>query len=218
MSNQLFTCPFCGRNNFRSQRGVAQHQNANPKCDRGRHKCFGPDHFPTKISDNFSTQQLIPTRGRSEQVVIAQCCQTTSNDEDTSDTENGDDFAMNVDDADEMSDNYSTNGDEPTNPISNRKMLDDFKIHSEWAASKLCPFTHDEKNAIALLDRLRKSKASLNLYESVTEWHFRSVGASSAPWRKCGAMRSIIILTFGGLVRSKFCLNRSKLSLVNRIQ
>ena len=40
------------------------------------------------------------------------------------------------------------------------EILDDFSKHSEWARSNLASFTEHQFLAIALLDRLRKTKAS----------------------------------------------------------
>ena len=57
------------------------------------------------------------------------------------------------------------------------KIIDNFNEHVEWARSNLLDFTTDVKNAITLMSSLRKTKASLDTYETVMDWHFRSTGS-----------------------------------------
>ena len=57
-------------------------------------------------------------------------------------------------------------------------------IRSNWdkyvsRARSYTPFSQDMKNAIKLLGTLRQSKASMDTYEGVMEWHFRTIKAVS---------------------------------------
>ena len=56
-------------------------------------------------------------------------------------------------------------------------MLYDWRKYCTSAPSRFLPnFTKAEADAIELLVELRKSKASLNTYERVMKWHFKSTG------------------------------------------
>lgn len=60
----------------------------------------------------------------------------------------------------------------------NTEILADWQKYTCWAKQHLLPdFTKSEANAIKLLATLRKTKASLDTYESVMEWHLQSTGA-----------------------------------------
>ena len=68
-----------------------------------------------------------------------------------------------VTDASEFQEIYDTTIDET------------FKVHLRKAA-KFLPMNKDQVEAIKLLTILRRTKASLNTYETVCEWHFRANG------------------------------------------
>ena len=56
-------------------------------------------------------------------------------------------------------------------------MLYDWRKYCTSAPSRFLPnFTKAEADAIELLVELRKSKVSLNTYERVMKWHFKSTG------------------------------------------
>jgi hypothetical protein len=53
---------------------------------------------------------------------------------------------------------------------------DDFRDYCRYRCRYSAPFSRDWRNAIELLDRLRRTKASLDTYESIMLWHFRASG------------------------------------------
>ena len=55
----------------------------------------------------------------------------------------------------------------------NHTICANFRTYIDYAYQHLLPFTHAEASAIRLLIRLRQTKASLQTYESVMEWHLK---------------------------------------------
>ena len=51
-----------------------------------------------------------------------------------------------------------------------------FQVYIRHARRSFQNFTKSQRRAIRLLVRLRKTKASLDTYESIMEWHFREIG------------------------------------------
>ena len=53
---------------------------------------------------------------------------------------------------------------------------DDFRAYCRYRCQNSAPLSRDWRHAIELLDRLRRTKASLDTYESIMLWHFRASG------------------------------------------
>ena len=67
--------------------------------------------------------------------------------------------------------------EQPDEVVPIAEIIDNFNKYVEWARSNLLDFTTNVKNAITLMSSLQKTKASLDTYETVMDWHFRSTGS-----------------------------------------
>jgi len=87
-----------------------------------------------------------------------------------------DDGQFDVDDDDDDDDNFDHDFDEPDDRILLRQhsLLEDFKEYAAYANKNFIPFTKLERHAIKLMVVLRQTKASLDTYESVMEWHLQT--------------------------------------------
>ncbi len=79
--------------------------------------------------------------------------------------------------------NYLSSDDEadykepehPGNKPPNTQIRDNFREYCKEAPNKFMPFTRTQITAIKLMDTLRQKKAPLNAYESLMDWHIRSM-------------------------------------------
>ena len=67
-------------------------------------------------------------------------------------------------------------GNSQTKLVPITEIIDNFNKYVEWARSDLLDFTTNAKNAITLMSSLQKTKASLDMYETIIDWHFHSTG------------------------------------------
>ena len=157
---------------------------------------YGIRHTASYLHNNRRIQRLIPTQGKSdlraasEAIVRLQCILQTK------DLENGteqEEFILDVYEdghADEDFGGFPMIDDDSKNPVAveeitleqsdkvvpTAEIIDDFNKHAEWAGSNLLDFTTNVKNVIMLMSSLRKTKASLDTYKTVMDWHFCSTG------------------------------------------
>ena len=195
MASQLLSCPYCTCKDFKTQRGLTQHQQNSTKCRDLLQRKYGIRHTAIYPHDNIRIQHLIPPK---EGVIYVQPakqlfdCNAFSQ---TKDLDNGteqEEFIMDVYEdgpADEdfggfpMIDDSSNNSvaveeitlEQPDELVPPAEIIDDFNEHVEWARSNLLDFTTNVKNAIMLMSSLRETKASLDTYETIMDWHFRSL-------------------------------------------
>ena len=197
MASQLLSCPYCTHKDFKTQRGLTQHQQNSAKCRDLLRQKYGIQHTAIYPHDNIRIQRLIPMQGKSDlcaaskTIVRLQCISQTK------DLDNGteqEEFIMDVYEdgpADEdfggfpMIDDNSDNSvaveeitlEQSDELVPTAEIIDNFNEHVEWARSNLLDFTTDVKNAITLMSSLQKTKASLDMYRTVMDWHFRSTGS-----------------------------------------
>ena len=196
MSTQTYSCPYCRRSDFKSRRGLTQHQKNTPKCRAQVCSKFGVKHNPTLPHNNIPTQQLIPTLGRNPSLAI-----TPTLDKSPSlklgDVTNHDKFAPNDartcreqkhcdvepadftslnDDTDESDGRLSVGTADANENNPSLQLITDFNKYAIWATHNLIKFTSNQVAAIRLVSTLRKTKAPLTQYETVLDWHFRVTG------------------------------------------
>ena len=86
--------------------------------------------------------------------------------------------------------NIHGNGDENNTPI-NQTILSNFKQYVALKTNNPIPLTDIEVKAINLLALLRKTKASLETYDMVMEWHLKSSGLLK-DWQSLGSSFSYL--------------------------
>ena len=60
--------------------------------------------------------------------------------------------------------------------VAEKAMRQQFQQYCDKAAHTFLPFTKAEVSAIRLMDTLRRKKCSLDSYDSILEWHFKTTG------------------------------------------
>jgi len=202
----LFICNFCGRQDFRSKRGLALHQSTNKKCHAAIKAAFhipSQMNFPAFHSDKATA--LKPAKqaeevGNTTQIQSKSTPEKTgvhsrnvasypkkrdfdafqdgqeadlmnmSTSEDSSNIPEGVVEEPEVDSEQEELDNSEPEmGSDPTL----RTFFQKYVKH--WQSKR--PFLTNEIDAIKLLQKLRKSKAALNTYEDIMQWHLECKGS-----------------------------------------
>jgi len=213
MEKYTLTCPYCNHAGFKSGGALTQHKQKSVACRAAILASVGVDNGyvtapeflscvpisqpktapgygqidddaakagPETIANNTITR---PTPRVQEQLDYYDAYQTAR--EDQSD----DDMVRFSDDDDEVGNNDqdANNDDEELAEwaVSNRQcMLQDFKEYVENSSDN-AQFTHNQLTAINLMSVLRKTKASLDTYDTVMEWHLRSNNLLH-PWESVG--------------------------------
>jgi len=185
----IFKCKGCGRANFKSATGLTQHQQRNRVCQPGYiERSYGKFDLDNDINGDGSlglllgllptttvmrptTRQSLATRAELEEPgegtddedasYVGIEDDDSAMDEDNSATDD-DNSAMDDDNSDDVSTNFD-------NPLG--KIRSNFERYVETAQYSL-HFDKNESLAIDLCHRLRQSKASLDTYEEVMQWHF----------------------------------------------
>ena len=159
MASRHLQCPFCGREDFKSAKGLTQHQNRSQYCRRqlsaSIYGATGPN-FASSMPKRATTT----THCSKRQKIAPHCLPAV-------DANNEED----IDDASFVA--FDDNASET--PITkyeaqfNTEIRANFRTHVSYAYQHLLPFTNAESCAIRLLLRLRKTKASLKTYECIME-------------------------------------------------
>ena len=180
MASKQLVCLGCGRDDFKSQRGLTQHLNANKWCQNPNlNNFFGKVvglNLQKRLCQSVAQNQSKKTRIAAYFASVAgkenqNTKLSTSNllpyaldDE----VEEADDFLINYESDDE---HHENNSNPPDTTI-----RDDFLKYVESKQSISFNFSKYEANAIRLLKVLRKSNASLVTYDAISEWHLRATG------------------------------------------
>lgn len=192
MATTKIVCAHCGRNNFKSTRGLTQHQMTPGLCNS---KMWRSSEIKSK--DNFANEfthfaAVICTNGRHNVEQIAKSTglsSETGREQQTSNgnsnfTESSQDIEYDLGRFSPMSAaNYSSD-EESTDETESQSSVQcvteiqsNFKSYVAWAHKNVDQFDKNEKDAIDLLRRLRQTKSSLQTYEGIMEWHLRTMGA-----------------------------------------
>ena len=201
MDEEFLECEYCGRSNFRSQSGLTKHQ-LNPN----KGGCFGKIRASYGATANFKTAAAYlpcdavfkPTKqeiGGKDAVQYAQMISElgamaakyydlpSKTMEPFWVTESQKQATQSQIDHD-MEDNFgqvyhgSDSDDdflEITQSSVDSSMLDNWQAYLKRAAD-FAPFSGKQESAIKLLLDLRRTKASLDTYESLMRWHLETVG------------------------------------------
>jgi hypothetical protein len=209
MSSYL-SCPYCGRTNFSTKRGLSQHQQRNKYCLNKINESFGMRRDTTMIAHDYLQMTTIlkpSTQQYSVQTAFASAVPAQSTVAQPSEPVQQRNNKRTFSDVESMSSNDSVQtvnddglfdlqfaeivnepGEYPASPASSStKSGPDFSLREQFKLFMgkqigCGVFTQDEVNAIKLLCTLRKTRAPLSAYESVMHWHFVSNG-SLHPWQ-----------------------------------
>lgn len=193
MAPTLYSCIYCPRGGFESQRALTQHVRSSKKCLLLRTKGFKS----RKVSQNanellslvalrgpqsgnnlgqynnryaLNSSQSTPTR---EQNVWNRESNTGQNEPQSDDDYQG--MMLDDDNKDPQSSNDACSDVGTSDPRVSKIMLEDW-LEYEKKAKSFSSFTRMEVNSMQLLSILRQSKASLNTCDKVMEWHFEANG------------------------------------------
>jgi hypothetical protein len=195
MSTSLHICEFCGRGDFDTPRALTHHQQRNKACLQSlKAKALGnreyrvphdyiqclPIKTGTDRENTGDTQDKSTTGAHSgaptnktgqldQDLVVAKKNQhlTFNYKEDEIDAGFGMDQDENEQDFEEAT---VEAGDV------NQEIVRDFRKYCVKAEKYFVPLNRKERQAIRLMDHLRKTKASLDTYEAIMEWHLKETG------------------------------------------
>ena len=174
--SETLTCPYCKRSDFKSARGLTQHQTQNLRCKTKKLSLMPkrsgnkPGH---KIICTVIEEPLPRTTKTRLPRIRFTCNQSVLQPQTNVHLPQDDDNLMDYD-----VDSTHDPGTENVNPDINifpdppitglRTMFDKYVCYAE---TKLDPFTPNQEQAIKLLSVLRQTSASLNTYEAILHWH-----------------------------------------------
>ena len=194
------SCPFCDRTNFACQRALTQHQQRNEKCYARLCESVGADSGYTTAHESFSCAKTnagfndhdlaaLATNmfHRSSRLGAMQVhfdklqrkvlhnlggYQTAREVESDADNEQSDDDgAMFLGD----NDNEAVEEQPAVYIKPDETIRANFTYYCEFA-EELVEFPPDKEAAIKLMHTLRQTKASLDTYNTIMEWHLKSNG------------------------------------------
>ena len=190
MATDLYRCKYCGKAKFTTLRGLNSHQQQTPKCKKKMLQEFGLDiqgkfarhmmktsmvFYPSSkqsgaalanVERYFESNQVVGTSS------VARLPNSTIEDDATS---------TNLDPFNYDDDNFPVD-DEPAMPaeedlgVFSTQLRDNFDKYIDFTHKDLIPLTSVEIDAITLMARLRKTKASLDTYDDIMDWHLRRTG------------------------------------------
>ena len=163
MASKPHECPFCGRKDFKSSKGLTQHQNRSQHCTR--QACTSVYGKPmTDFSSKIFIRATTTSFGSKRQKIASHC-------RPTSDVHGEEDinFATFLD----LEDQESVDSVAPCDTQTNHEICTHSRTYVAFANQRLLPFSRTEATALRLLFKLGQTKASLNTYESIMEWHLR---------------------------------------------
>ena len=191
-NNMAITCSYCQKK-FTSNRGLTQHQQRNEKCFRQLSAVAGTGPKPPQASCGVALSALNlakqrqkehyagPKKGKKARKLGPSTSQSALQNAEFAGQyhSDNDDVGIYSDGSEEEEDVEEANSDDEEAlgaPQIDESMLANFKNYVAGAPN-LAPFTSQEVQAIKLMAVLRRTKASLDTYESVMEWHLKTVGA-----------------------------------------
>jgi len=189
MNAQPILCPYCNKQ-CATDTGLRRHISSKPSCKEKELRGLQQKNVGHKTA--FDYMEMV--EGPQSSSKRRKLCDTNSqkmgkttgpnlqNDQQTDDdsTNLGDDFHMqhgyNTDSSDDDEPDFVVNNTTPLDSI-----LNDFEEYVENYDSIYHDFVHKEKTAIDLLGRVRATKASLDTYESMFEWHIQAIKGFNGP-------------------------------------
>ena len=179
-SRILFACKHCGKDRFRSQKGLDYHQQFSKICDPQ-----AEDNLAQYASQQQETRLELETQDPAKVPGIEPTLATDpgrlqENPELPPNQEQDQWNLWEDDDSDDDDDD-----DEPP-PLLHIVPPDDHDVSTEALDRFIkfvqqtdidyCPFSRDETSAVQLLHVLRRKRATMDTYEEVMEWHYRASG------------------------------------------
>ena len=188
-----YACRHCGRSNFKSQKGLTQHLNSHSVCSlKEKQITLKIAHLSTSKQKQLSSatdtpdHAQMPTKLRrmdkndcptSKDAGLAHAgaskARFTRDSGQKLGLESDDDNGFLDMESDESEDEREVNEEKVHLPV-DTETLQNFKDYVLNARQHFLPFTKEEAEAIKLLDTLRKKRATLDTYDDVMLWHFRS--------------------------------------------
>lgn len=196
MTDVSIVCPYCKRNDFASRRGLSQHILKTKACSKqDRAAVFSKDEG-YMTADEFLEMAEIFRRNKRLDVTQAHkdfvyFHKKTANgrqeyvlkfDENAFGMEHeyddnlDDDSHVDYDDGEEYEENSLGDYIPVANHQPDESIRDDFDEYMKFAENHLIQFSRAEQVAVELMSLLRRTKASLDTYESIMEWHFLATG------------------------------------------
>ncbi len=203
MAFRYYRCPYCARDDFTSARGLTQHQNTNRLC-RTLSCAFVDNEVSENLAHRYvplstaTINQSRPDSGedknnseQEKEVPLpppSPIRRNLQNDSNVS-IDHGVDLSMmsisstESNDYDDLGvsllfddDNCNDFTKQPQISSFDQSIRRNFKDYVEYAQHTFEPFDKIERNSIMLLSTLRRTKASLDTYEDIMEWHLRCNG------------------------------------------
>jgi hypothetical protein len=197
MASQL-RCVHCGRSDFCSQKGLSQHQMSNQKCFlaiqstvKKETKNASVAHAHLKLSSVLKTNFMQNPALLKQIAMLSELDQGSTKTDLTTTNPNKRPFAALQEEEELEFPQYSDNEDydifnsdnEEVEEVqmeqteqANEALRQSFQAHvTNWEKKRA--FTRPELSAIKLLHLLRKTTASLTMYESIMKWHFEANGS-----------------------------------------
>ncbi len=189
------TCPYCKRDNFKTQRGLNQHVNASTYCRDQRQAQIGvvgakrASDYPLPSAKSTKLQCMLVDDALAWQKLSANGDKMRQMQDDHRNA-TGDDIEMHNDsfvfDDDDFydaldahaandNDNYFGTGGNGSGAAS-RETIDSFKEYVAFAQKKHGDLSKQDQGSIKLLSILRQAKAPMCLYETILDWHLRQIG------------------------------------------
>ena len=191
------TCPYCKRDNFKSQTGLKQHVNATTYCREQRLANIGvagakrAADYPLPCAQRAKLQGMLDGDELTWPTLFANndkmgqmqdnCCRNATPNHDA-DLQN-DNFVLDDDDFYAALDAYADNDNENNVNLAgdeaqggSRETIDSFKEYVARAQKKHGDLSKQDQGSIKLLSILRRAKAPMCLYETILDWHLREIG------------------------------------------
>ena len=188
MSRRLFRCAYCGRSDFLSKGGLAQHVQRNANCKAKELASLSGLGVRPETVDDFAVLTTVGRGKKRDDLLAVQRGECGSVGETLTTKVKNHALGSNYDSSDDN--NFGTawgeDSDEREDGLSgkeqsdgdahgpNRTILSDFLEYEKRAVENFEDFCANEKNAIELMALLRKGKASLDTYQSMMQWHLRA--------------------------------------------
>ena len=181
MASKYYKCVYCGRDNFLSQRGLTQHIAQNAECAEKEIKAltcqpivepFAHDSVSFRTISSTRDAQKVPTMLQTFPHLLTKSVET--NDQITDKTSMIEDYTETFGGQDDDSDSEESWPD--TNVRIDKAILHDFVQYEQKARKTFLRLSSKERDAIELMSILRRSKASLAIYDDVMGWHLRASG------------------------------------------
>ena len=159
-------CQHCGRDNFKTQRGLHCHQAKSTICNAARRAARArldqqQDDANVQSEDADSDQNAYDNRQQYEALFANAATM--------------DDIVMQADDSSTDSDEHQMDGDgnqkETTMSEEASKPLEQFKAYAKEMAHHSIPFNASEVAAIKLMDILKRKGSTLDTYNEIMQWH-----------------------------------------------